>query len=174
MVSLVDIGPAVDTVEVRGKVVEVNGLTASHIVGVLYSFPEVRKILAAQEADLGVIIAQAPLAIGRLIAAGTGKPDDAETIAVANGLGVGEQYEILTKVFGLTFPKGLESFLDGVGGALKQLGVPGWEAAMRSPVLSSSASPTDAANGNAGTAPPSNSEHGSNSSPDKPSSETQS
>jgi hypothetical protein len=155
MVSLVDIGPAVDTVELRGKTVEVNGLTASHIVGVLISFPEVRRMFAEKEADLGVLIAQAPLAVSRMIAAGTGKPDDEATINFAEKMAVGEQYEILSKVFGLTFPKGIESFLDGVGVALKSVGAPGWEAAMKSPGQSSSASPQVDENETAGTAHPS-------------------
>lgn len=163
MVSLVDIGPSVGTVELRGHQVAVNGLTASHIVGVLIAFPEVRKILANKSADLTILIAQAPLAIGRMIAAGTGKPDDTPTIDFANAMTVGEQYDILSKVFELTFPKGMQSFLDGVGAALKSAGVPGWEAAMKLPEQSSVASKPDASSETVGTALPDNSPPGSNS-----------
>jgi hypothetical protein len=153
MVSLVDIGPSKGTVDVRGQDVEVNGLTAEHIVGVLISFPEVRKILAQKEADLGVLIAQFPLAVAMIIAAGTGKADDKKTIEVASQLGAGEQYEILTKIVELTFPKGVQSFLDGVGAALKAAGVPGWDQATKLPVPLSPASEQGEQNETAGTAP---------------------
>lgn len=166
MVSLVDIGPSNGSVTLRGQQVEVNGLTASHIVGVLIAFPEVRKVLANKSADLGVLIAQAPLAIGRMIAAGTGKADDTPTIDFANSLGVGEQYEIMSKVFELTFPKGMQSFLDGVGAALKAAGVPGWEVAMKLPEPSSNASEQEEGSATAGTAPPDNSAPGASSSPE--------
>jgi hypothetical protein len=163
MVSLVDIGPSLDTVELRGKTVEINGLTAEHIVGVLISFPEVRKILASKEADLGILIAQSPLAISRMIAAGTGKADDNPTIQFARNLGVGEQYEIMSKIFELTFPKGLQSFLDGVGAALKSVGAPGWDLATKLPAPSSVASKEDAPSETAGTAPQSSLPLGANS-----------
>jgi hypothetical protein len=140
MVSLVDIGPSRGSVALRGNEVEVNGLTAEHIVGILTSFPEVRKILASREADLGVLVAQAPLAVAYMIAAGTGKAEDEATVAFARNLAIGEQYDILAKVFELTFPKGLQSFLDGVGAALKSAGVPGWDLATKSPELSPAAS----------------------------------
>lgn len=163
MVSLVDIGPSVGSVELRGSTVEVNGLTAEHIVGVLISFPEVRKILASKEADLGILIAQAPLAISRMIAAGTGKPDDEPTIEFARTLGAGEQFEVMSKVFELTFPKGLQSFLDGVGAALKSVGAPGWDLATKLPAQSLPASKEDAPSETAGTAPPDNSAPGASS-----------
>ena len=157
MVSLVDIGPSVGTVELRGQRVQVNGLTAEHIVGILISFPEVRKVLAQKEADLGMLISQFPLAVAMIIAAGTGKADDEPTIAVARALGAGEQYDILEKIVELTFPKGLKSFLDGVGAALKSAGVPGWDQATKSPVQSSPASKQDDENKTVGEAPQGNS-----------------
>lgn len=153
MVSLVDIGPSKDKVELRGQTVEVNGLTAAHIVELMMQFPEVRKILAEREADLGMLISQFPLAVGMIIAAGTGKAGDQKTIDVAMTLGVGEQYEILEKMMVLTFPKGVKSFLDGVNAALVSAGARGWDQATKSPVPSSLASEQDEANGTAGTAP---------------------
>lgn len=162
MVSLVDIGPSVGLARLRGKDVEINGLSAAHIVGVLISFPEVRKILASKEFDLGVIIAQSPLAVSQMIAAGTGKADDKATIAFADTLSAGEQYEILKKIFELTFPNGLQSLLDAVGAAGLKLGVPGWEAAMKSQEPSSLASAPADENKTAGEAPPASSVPGSN------------
>jgi hypothetical protein len=162
MVSLVDIGPSKGTVTVRGQNVEVNGLTATHIVGILMAFPEVRKILAEREADLQLLISQFPLAVAMILAAGTGKESDDATIQVALTLGVGEQYELLAKIVELTFPKGLKSFLDGVNAAMDSVGVRGWDQAMKSPVQSSPVSEPDEQSKTAGTAPPANSVPGAN------------
>jgi len=153
MVSLVDIGPSKAKVEVRGQDVDVNGLTASHIVGILMAFPEVRKVLAEREADLQTLIAQFPLAVSMIIAAGTGKADDEKTIEVAGQLGVGEQYDLVSKIFELTFPKGMQSFLDGVRAAMASAGVRGWDQATKLPEQSSPASEQGAQNETAGTAP---------------------
>jgi hypothetical protein len=161
MVSLVDIGPSKGEVEVRGQMVEVNGLTAAHIVELMMQFPEVRKILAEKEADLGMLITQFPLAVGMIIAAGTGKTGDKDTIDVAMWLSVGEQYDLLSKMMELTFPKGVKSFLDGVRGAMDSAGVRGWDQATKSPAPSSLASEQGDQNETAGTAPPDSSARGS-------------
>lgn len=160
MVSLVDIGPSKGVVELRGQSVDINGLTASHIVAILMQFPEVRKILAEKEADLGMLISQFPLAVGMIIAAGTGKEGDQATIDVAMALAVGEQYDILSKLMELTFPKGVKSFLDGVNAAMASAGVRGWDQATKLPVPSSPASKPDEPSETAGTAPPDSSAHG--------------
>lgn len=160
MVSLVDIGPSKGVVEVRGQSVDINGLTASHIVAILMQFPEVRKILAEKEADLGMLISQFPLAVGMIIAAGTGKAGDKATVDVAMELGVGEQYVILEKIVELTFPKGVKSFLDGVNAAMASAGVRGWDQATKSPAPSSLASEPGEQKETAGTAPLDSSQHG--------------
>lgn len=155
MVSLVDIGPSKGTVELRGQQLDLIGLTAKHIVGIMISFPEVRKILAQREADLGTLVAQFPLAVGMIIAAGTGHADEQEHIDIAQELPVGEQYDILAKLMELSFPKGPQSFLDGVEAALRRAGVPGWDQATKLPEQSSPVSEQDDEKRTAGTAPPS-------------------
>lgn len=154
MVSLVDIGPSKGSVKLRGQDVDANGLTAEHIVGIMISFPEVRKVLAQKEADLGLLISQFPAAVAMIIAAGTGKAEDEATISVARQLAAGEQYDLLAKIVELTFPNGVQSFLDGVGVALKAAGVPGWDQATKSPAPLSPASEQEGASETAGTARP--------------------
>lgn len=163
MVSLVDIGPSQASVELRGKTVELNGLTASHLVAIMISFPEVRKVLAEKEADLGMLITQFPIAVAMIIASGTGKDGDQDTIDFAETLSVGEQYEIVSKLMELTFPKGVKSFLDGVNAALRSAGVRGWDQAMKSPALSSQTLKPDEAKETAGTQHPDSSAPGPNS-----------
>lgn len=153
MVSLVDIGPSVGKVELRGQEVEVNGLTAEHIVGIMMEFPEVRKILAEKEADLQLLISQFPVAVAMIIAAGTGHAGEKAHIDVAGKLSVGEQYEILSKLMELTFPKGVKSFLDGVRAAMASAGVRGWDQATKSPAQSSPVSEQGEQSETAGTQP---------------------
>lgn len=164
MVSLVDIGPSKGSVTLRGQDVEVNGLTAVHIVGIMMQFPEVRKVFAEKAADLQLLISQAPLAVAMIIACGTGKEADAATIDVAQSLSVGEQYELLSKIVELTFPKGVKSFLDGVNAAMDSAGVRGWDQATKSPAQSSPALKQEDQNETAGTVPPGSSVPGSSSS----------
>lgn len=161
MVSLVDIGPSKGAVTLRGQDVEVNGLTAVHIVGIMMQFPEVRKVFAEKAADVELLVSQFPLAAAMIIAAGTGKEGDQATIDVAMTLGVGEQYEVLAKIVELTFPKGVKSFLDGVNAAMDSAGVRGWDQATKSPAPSSPASEQDVEKSTAGTAPPASSVVGS-------------
>lgn len=172
MVSLVDIGPSKSLVALRGQTVEINGLTAEHIVGVLTAFPEIRKILAEKEADLETLVYQFPLAVGMIIAAGTGKAGDQPTIDFAMTLAVGEQYEVMSKLVELTFPNGVQSFLDGVNAALRKAGVRGWDQAMKSPVQSSPASEQVEQKPTAGEAPPDSSAPGASSLEETSSQET--
>jgi hypothetical protein len=159
MVSLIDIAKVkLPPVPIRGAEVEVNGLTADHIAGIMYDFPEIRKLLSTQAADkdmLSSLLARLPEAAAMLIAAGTGKPGDKETIDFARTLGVGEQYDLLEAILKATFPRGVKSFLDGVQAAMEQSGAHGWAQDMKLPGLSSPASEPAAVKETAGTAPPS-------------------
>lgn len=159
MVSLVDIANVkLPPVSLRGHDVEINGLTAQHIVEVMFAFPEIRMLMTAKEGqdNSGMIqglLAQLPEAVGMIIAAGTGKAGDQPTIEVAKALPVGEQYALLQGIIPATFPRGVKSFLDGVQAALEQSGVHGWDLGTKSPAPSSPASKPDEASETAGTAP---------------------
>lgn len=156
MVSLIDIGPLSDKVHLRGQDVPVNGLTAAHIVGLFYQFPELRKLITQPELRGDVIqdlVTNFPMAVGGIIAAGTGKPDDAPTIAFAQTLALGEQYAVLEKVVPLTFPQGVANFLDAVQDLMRKAEGRGWVQVTKSPAPSSAASQQDGENKTAGTQP---------------------
>jgi hypothetical protein len=71
MVSLVDIGDLKDTVSIRGKEIEISGITAAHIVGIFYKFPEVRMLLTQAtpgEQVVQTLIVKFPEAVALLIA----------------------------------------------------------------------------------------------------------
>lgn len=165
MVSLVDIGDLKATVSIRGNDLEVSGITAAHIVGVFYKFPEVRMFLTQASPGAEVVqtlITRFPEAVALLIAAACGSPDDEKVIAVAGKLGIGEQYAILEKVAELTFPQGIQNFLDGVQKRFRQAnGGLGWAPATTLPAQSNGASPPEEQSETAGTVHPDNSAPGS-------------
>jgi hypothetical protein len=159
MVSLVD------TVSIRGKEIEISGITAAHIVGIFYKFPEVRMLLTQAtpgEQVVQTLIVKFPEAVALLIASACGAPDDDKAIAIAGSLNIGEQYEILEKVAKLTFPQGIQNFLDGAQKLFGQAnGGLGWAPGMTLPARSNDASQQDETKTDAGTAPPDNSAPGS-------------
>jgi hypothetical protein len=158
MVSLVDIGDHKDTVKLRGQDVEIRGVTAKDIVGIFYKFPEVRMVLTQTEPNSEVwttLIARAPDAVACLIAAACGAADDEKAITVAGGLAVGEQYDALQKIGVLTFPQGMQNFLDGVQKLLAKVDivVPGWAPGTTLREPSKDASSLDETRTDAGEAP---------------------
>ena len=149
MVSLLDIAEVKETVPLRGQEVEVNGITAEHLVTLFHSYPELRRLVTgnASAETVQSLINQAPIAISHVIALGMAGIDAEEAkvkafMAAARKLGAGEQYVILEKIGTLTFPQGPKSFLDRVGAALGvQPGALGWAPGMKSQPQSSAASP---------------------------------
>lgn len=163
MVSLLDIAELKETVQIRNKDIDVNGITSEHIVSLFHSYPELRKLASgfSDKDAIQSLINQAPIAVAHIIALGTTGADAAEAdikkmAAAARKLTVGEQYAILEKIGKLTFPQGPMSFLERVGGAL---GLPpgdllGKVQAMKSPASSSAALPPGETNEPAGNQHP--------------------
>jgi hypothetical protein len=162
MVGLLDIAKLKDSVEIRGTNIEVNGITAFHIVMLFRLYPELRKLMTGmQDPDIiQSLVNQAPMAVADIIVMGTGGGNATgeerdRMVEAAQGLSVGEQYAILEKIGILTFPQGPKSFLDRVGAALGvQPGALGWAPATKSQPQSSVAFEPGDQNANAGTAPP--------------------
>ena len=157
MVSLIDIAPSRATVLIRGQDVEINGLSAEHIASILFTFPELRKLMTQDAVDrevVGSLITRMPEAVALIIAVGSGgSPDDEKMLAAAGNLTVGEQYIFLEAIVKETFPQTLKSFLDGVAALVNQSGGHGWVPGMKSPEQSNGASPPVASSATAGEAP---------------------
>lgn len=155
MVSLVDIGPMTDKVTIEGKGdVPVSGITAAHIVGIFYQFPDIRKLLTQQALDSDIItslVTDFPQAVGGIIAAATGHPDEQPHIEAAVALPIGLQYQFLEKIVPMTFPQGVANFLDAVQKLVRQAEGRGWVPGTKSPAPSSAASQQDGGNAIAGT-----------------------
>lgn len=117
--SLLEISNVVRTIEIRGKNVEVTGISALGIAQMMARFPEFGKMLSGVKLENLDVAKMAPRALAAFLAAGTGTPGDTKAEEVAGNLGVGEQLELIDEILRLTFPRGVGPFVD----KLKAMGV---------------------------------------------------
>lgn len=119
-VSLLDIGKLRATVNIRGVELVVTGIRARDLFTLMDMFPELRRMFGGQELRPEELFKQAPMAINSVLQFVLGvKPDNVpECDAIAN-MALGEQMEVVRAAWGLTFPRGISSFLD----ALEAMGV---------------------------------------------------
>lgn len=155
MVSLLDIGDLRATVKIRGKELEVCGISGDVFLELLAEFPEMRKLMAGatHKFEPNDLMRQVPAAVASIIAAATGTAGDAKAIAVARKLSLGEQAELLHKIWELTFPQGITSFIAALEALKGQADVPGLGPAMVSPGQSSSSSQPDTPQKQSGDTP---------------------
>jgi hypothetical protein len=114
MVSLIDIVPQKQTVQIAGGEIELRGLGLRQIADLLVRFPEVRKLLVegAPAIDIDTLLAGAPEAVGTIIAQSAGQPEAADTIADA--LSLDDLADCLIAIRDLTMPNGLAPFMDRI------------------------------------------------------------
>jgi hypothetical protein len=147
MPSLLDIGDLTETVEFRGKKVEVQGISAQGLLVLLQKFPELRVVMTsgADAAVIETLTTKLPEAIVSVIAAGCGLPGDERAEAMARKISVGEQIDALRKIWNLTFPRGIANFieaLEALAGEI-EVGESGKVVDTKSPGPSSGVSATD-------------------------------
>ena len=121
MAGLLDIAPAVDTVDVRGAAIEVFGVSAKGFTVLLGRFPELRMMMAGREVEVDRLMEMGGDAVAAIIAAGIGHPGDKDQEAAASRLGVDIQADFLAAIIRLTFPNGLGPFMEkltALGGTL--------------------------------------------------------
>lgn len=111
MAGLLDIATATVTVAVRGKPVEVFGISAEGLA-YLMRFPEIKALLSGKEVSLDIeaLSKTGPKALAAIIACGTGAVGNAKAEAVAASLTVDEQAALLAEILTQTFPRGLGPF----------------------------------------------------------------
>lgn len=118
MVGLIDIAPAAETVELGGKRIPVAGLTIASVAALFLRFPALK---AAFEAAAGsgldvkkaaeIVAGCGDAVLAAVLAAGTGKPGDADEEAAARRLGLEAQVALLDPILRLTMPGGLDPFV---------------------------------------------------------------
>jgi hypothetical protein len=148
-----------------GVSVTVQGVTAMGVFSLLQEFPELKLVLTGKvlEGDIiGALFSAVPQAVASVIAMGCGHDGEAEYIAAAHKLRVGEQTLLLQAIAELTFPQGVRSFIDGLVGLTGQAGVRGWGQGTKSQEPSSVASQTDTTRDRLAVHPPTTSEPGQN------------
>jgi hypothetical protein len=112
MVSLVDIVPQTQDVEITGGTLTLRGLGLRHIADLLVRYPELRKLYAngAPSLDFDEMVKTAPGAVGSIIAAAAGQPEAAES--VTDVLSLGDVMECLIVIRELTMPGGADPFVE--------------------------------------------------------------
>lgn len=130
MVGLLDIGDLTDTVEVRGKKVEVRGISARTFFHLLATIPELAAALSGmtpKDLNAADMILKVPEAVGSIIACATVGPlwsnmspeGKQQHIDAAQNLNIGEQSDFIRKIWTLTFPNGTQSFLDALAEVMR-------------------------------------------------------
>lgn len=160
MAGLLDIGKLRKSITIRDNAVLIEGLSARGLFELLDQFPELRKLLS----DAGVavnpqqLMSHVPGAVTTIIAYVCGyrrsymvsttldadaalkiDTEYAAALEAAEKLTLGEQTEVIKEAWELTFPKGLQSFLEALEG-VGAIGS-GWAPATASPGRSSNSSP---------------------------------
>jgi hypothetical protein len=122
MPGLLDIAPSREIVNIRETDIEISGVSAQGFVELLARFPELRKLMTGMELEVEAIFSVAGAAIAPIIAAGTGLPGDKKAEEVAGSLSLDEQAILIEAIFRQTFPKGIQSFVERLGGLAQSLG----------------------------------------------------
>lgn len=127
MGSLEDIAPIAEQVKIDGKQIDCYGVSSRGLVMLLQRFPEIKKLFdgKAHELKIDDIFKIAPFSIAAIIAAGTGKPGgfpgDEKKEAIADSLGIEQQYDLLAAIGRRTMPNGVGPFvlkMQGLSGAV--------------------------------------------------------
>lgn len=109
MPGLIDITPAVETIDVRGHNVTVSGLSVEAIGGLFLRFPQFREMVETNKYDIPSLLKMSDEAIGAIIAASCGGAFSEQTAGL---LVLAEKAEILGAILRITMPRGPGPFVD--------------------------------------------------------------
>lgn len=109
MAGLIDITPAVETIDVRGHSVEVSGLSVEAIGNLFLRFPRFRQMVETNKWDTQSILKMSDEAIHAVIAASCNGAFNEKT---ASYLTLSEKAELIGAIFKITMPKGVGPFVE--------------------------------------------------------------
>ena len=112
MVSLIDIAPAVERVQIRGQEVEVFGISAAGVASLLSRFPELRRAFVGRDVPVDQLLAMGGEIVNAIIAAGTGDAGDEVAEEAAGRLSIDEQADLIAAIARATLPKGVGPFVE--------------------------------------------------------------
>lgn len=117
-ISLTDIGPLTKEVPFREGHITVKGIPAIAIFHILKENVAIKTMMmdrALNADNVTELINSSPMMIGEIIVACTGTPRTDETVAkIVGNMSAGEQWGIVEAAIGMTFPQGLQSFMDAL------------------------------------------------------------
>ncbi|MES2845640.1 MAG: hypothetical protein V4747_11475 [Pseudomonadota bacterium] len=122
MASLLDIAPLSASVNVRGTLVAVTGVSAKGIAGLLQRFPELRAMMVGRTVAPDRLMEMGGDAVAAIIAAGTGFPSNPEAEAFAGTLLIEEQADLLSAIIAVTLPRGVGPLVEKLSGMAASLG----------------------------------------------------
>jgi hypothetical protein len=142
MSSLLEIAMVPRQVDVNGKPVDVYGISGRGLAALMARFPEVGKLFSGSEPTKEDMANLGPEGLAAFIAAGLGKPGDAELEEAADRLSLGSQLDLVDEIIRLTFPKGVGPFVNRLRalGLFAKQGVEEAEASVQSSQEQSSSS----------------------------------
>jgi hypothetical protein len=121
MADLLDIAPstAVDIVKVDGLRIKVRSVSVDAIASIISRFPALKSLASGDGGDIvSRLVAGCGAAVGPIIAAGCGHPDEEEYEQRAASLLPEQQIKFIRAIFGLTFPNGIGSFVEELSGLI--------------------------------------------------------
>lgn len=125
MVGLVDIAELNEKVQVRGKDIDVFGVSAQGLVYLISKYPQVADAINGGEVKAEALMKLGGDVVGAIIAAGTGAPGDAQSEEVARKLPLSDQAALIASILRLTLPDGIDPFVEKLSAIAASLGVKG-------------------------------------------------
>jgi hypothetical protein len=113
MADLLDIAPSTarEVIKHDGVRYVVRGLNFPEIAAIIARFPDLIVLFAGGDFNVPKLMGQVGQAIGPVIAAGFGQLDNEEIEQRASQLSAELQMDLVAAIWGLTFEKGLDSFV---------------------------------------------------------------
>jgi hypothetical protein len=112
MSSLLDLGPLIEEVEIRGVKLTVRGLSFGDVFKLFSEIPNVQQLVADLGSPQSVMLNIAPEMFAKIIAMATGSPDDKAVEERAAALAAWEQVQIMSAVQRLSFREGFVPFVN--------------------------------------------------------------
>jgi hypothetical protein len=109
--SLLDIGPVSEKVQVGDKLLDVYGVSVKGVFALFARFPEIQQWFKGGRINQEQLIAEAPDTLAAIIAAGCGEPGNGAAEETAGRLPVDTQLDILEAIGRLTFKNGFGPFV---------------------------------------------------------------
>ncbi len=121
MATLLDIAPAMETVNVGGVDVRVYGVALRNLTDLWFRFPQVASLFEGADHAVDALMRMSGEVVAAIIACGLREPGNAEYEAHAQTLALDTQAVIVAAILRVTFPRGVGPFVESLTGAASSL-----------------------------------------------------